>query len=428
MDFLKAGGKIPHLLKDEIAHELSIRNLDFNPDSRRDSLRKILTHTSKFARRGSIKFKGLMSADVESELQICSQKISEIEKEISETEGVSAVAVIRLGSRLRYLLCRVSRLPETSETKSLSLRISSTLSNLMNDEETPVSDSCSEDDDTDSDEQLDNTKVVTKKIFVRSERHLNLNSLNLKYKGTTCARTFTTRLEELRKARKISEEAIYTGFPELLEGPALDWFRANRSHLNSYKEVVKTLLVDFDIPDLDFKLLQEIRSRTQAKTETIVIFLSTVLGMFERLNKTISDEEKLDILTRNIRPEYSKELALHDITTIDQLKDLCKRIELAKARADNFKEPVIATTTLKNTNTKYSAYKYPRSNPVKGPKTWTPQVATVDSSTAPKKDCFRCGRSNHSTRLCRSSRDIVCFKCGEKGVKVPDCTKCNPKN
>lgn len=339
MDFLQAGAKIAHLLKDEITHELSIRKLPVNPLSRRDSLCQALKQTALLARRGSLKFTGLVPSEATSELNICQRKAEDMEKEIKEDLSTSAIA--RLTSRCRYILCRLSRLADdTEEVQLLKALVNTMMERLKGDDSASSA-------DPDSDEEcvsLTNNPVV-QKIIYKPESHFNANSLNLKFKGDSCPRTFLTRLEELRVARRIPEDRIFCAFPELLDGPALSWFRSTRSTFTSYRDVTVALKEEFDIPDLDFLLLQEIRARTQSKDETIVTFLATILGMFERLTNDVSDAEKLDIVTRNIRPEYSCALALHEVTSVQQLKSLCKQIELARAKADQFREPCSSNTT-----------------------------------------------------------------------------------
>jgi hypothetical protein len=161
-----------------------------------------------------------------------------------------------------------------------------------------------------------------------------------------------------------------------------------------------------------------------------VFFVSTVLGMFERLSKDIPEAEKLDILSRNIRPEYSRDLALQDITTIEQLKSLCKRIELAQVKAKQFCEPGLSKFN-ESSITPTRDYLERNKNPFRTPAKDTPRhfVASVTPDTT-KKACFRCGLTNHSTSICRKSREILCFRCGEKGVRTPNCPKCStgPKN
>lgn len=427
MDFLKAGGKIAHLHKDELTHELLIRKLPINTDARRHSLVQALKQTADLTRRGSLKG-SLVETNTSSELSICERKIEEIEAEIGD--DLSSAAAIRLKSRSKYLLCRLSRLPEDlEEVKPLKATLRTILERLEGDKDSVSSSSDSEEN------MFEECAPVTREIVYKTEKSFNINSLNLKFKGDTCVRTFLTRLEELRVARQIPEGRIFRSFPEILDGPALSWFRSNRVNFSSYSEVTRALKDDFDIPDLDFKLLQEIRARTQAKNETIVSFVSTVLGMFERLNKEVSEADKLDILTRNIRPEYSRELALQDISSVSQLKSLCKRIELMKVRADQFREPSssIVNTSYTDTSSKPVGKEQYRRNfiPKHTTNVSTKSYVAAVAQPVSKQPCFRCGLTNHPTRMCRKSRELVCFKCGEKGVRVPECPKCTintPKN
>lgn len=420
MDFTRAGCKVVHLHKDEITHELTIRNLPVNPLSRRTSLCQALKHTAKLARKGSLLVADLIQGDLASEIGVCKRKAEELEQALQGE--LSGAAVDRLTSRCRYLICRLSRLGEESEgARELITELKSMLSTLQENNSSP---SGSDDDQS----SLDDHIRVVREVIYKADKTFNINSLNLKFKGDTCVRTFLLRLEELRMARNISEAQILRGFPEILEGPALSWFRTNRNNFNSYKEVVAALKDDFDIPDLDHLLLKEIRSRTQAKSETIVFFVSTVLGMFERLSREIPDAEKLDILIRNIRPEYSRDLALQDIRTISQLKSLCKRIELAQVKSKQFREPgtsghgghtsVVPTRSFETQNKPQTRY------PGKTSTVRNFAVASVNPNTS-KQSCFRCGMTNHATSFCKKSREIVCFRCGEKGVRTPECSKCN---
>lgn len=424
MDFVTAGCPIEFLHKDELVYELKLRHLPAEPTSSTDDLRKLLRHTCKLTRRGSVKAIDQFVIDQASELTVCTPKVAEIEassKDLTSSERL----VKRLVARCNYILCRLSRISEPEEgIAKLKSSLICLLMRLESDADEP--------EDTGESYSTPVVNHVENPLCVQQvPKTYNLNSLNLKYRGDTCVRVFITRLEELRVARKIPNDIIFDGFPDILEGPALYWFRANKTNFSCYKDVIQSLGDDFDIPDLDHKLLAEIRQRTQAKSETIVVFLSIMVGMFSRLRKTLSEDEQLDIILRNIRPEYSMELALHDIISIDQLKFVCKKLELAKAKAIDFKEPLLTNDSLapdftysnksRNSNPKQLNTNF--GNPKPKP------IASLNSKDNKSLHCFRCGMNNHNTNKCLKSRDLVCFKCGNKGVKTPECTKCNvPKN
>ncbi|KAI8430512.1 hypothetical protein MSG28_000756, partial [Choristoneura fumiferana] len=179
----------------------------------------------------------------------------------------------------------------------------------------------------------------------RAEPRYNLASLNLKFKGDTCVRAFVTRLDELRQAREIPERIIFNGFLMFWMDRLLFW-----------------------------------------------------------LTVPLAEAERLDILLRNVRPEYSRELALIDVTSIEMLKSLCKRLELAGSRAGYTVAPDVQVQSRNNTACRKQA------------------VGSVDKTEGTY--CFRCKQAGHKTNRCQRSRELVCFGCGHPGVRTPECPRC----
>lgn len=220
-------------------------------------------------------------------------------------------------------------------------------------------------------------------------------------------------------------------FPHI-RGTYLCWLDTNIGKFHGYEELVSALKSDFELPGFDDRLLQEIQTRTQAKHESLVVFLSIILGMMSRLSTELSDGEKLKIVMKNIRPDYNRELLLVDVKSIDHLRELGKRIEAGKLRMEGFSEPCFTKPSVvpdfiykpkakpdnsENKNTNYSNKKFP--------------IASVQSSS-PKKSssyCFICKNNEHPTFRCKASRPVLCFKCGKPNVKSTDCPDCKrPKN
>ncbi|XP_049874600.1 uncharacterized protein LOC126372767 [Pectinophora gossypiella] len=398
---------INFLLKDELIHELSIRNVKVDRDNTVEQLRKLFRQTCKQARRGSIVVPSEgFECDLDDEHKTLTSKINEIISCLSSPDK-SPSAHQRILGRAQYLLLRLSRIERPADDLE-KLKTSLLLSLANND--------ITSDSSSDSEHELNRPSCINKyKTIISHEKKYNLNSLNLKFKGDSCVRVFLARLEELCSARNILVDDIYTGFTDLVDGPALCWYRANKCRFSNYSELVSALKSDFDLPDYDFRLLEEIRSRTQAKDESIVIYLSIILGMMSRLSKELSESDKLDIILRNIRPEYSREIRMIDVTTIQQLQQIGKRLELSKHRIDNFIEPNFSKNSVApDFNFKCkpkSSRDFSKNIPV---------ASVIRSST-----CFRCGGTNHSTNRCNASKEVVCFKCGKKGVKAPLCPNCN---
>lgn len=92
--------------------------------------------------------------------------------------------------------------------------------------------------------------------------------------------------------------------------------------------LVTILKKDFDQADFDYRLLSAIRGRTQGEQENITVYLSIMAGLFSRLSKILSNDDKLEILLHNIRPCHASTLAsVTEISDIDTLRCLCRNYE-----------------------------------------------------------------------------------------------------
>ncbi|XP_061720727.1 uncharacterized protein LOC133527644 [Cydia pomonella] len=276
----------------------------------------------------------------------------------------------------------------------------------------------------------------------------------LKFNGTTCVRSFIQRVDEFIKARNIPTSKIFNYSTEIFQDNALHWYRSVRDKVDSWSELAALLRKDFDQSDYDYRLDAEIRARTQGERESITIYLSIMDGMFSRLSNPPSEAEKLRILLHNIRPCYASTLAsVASISDIESLRTLCRNYENVQARLSQFQEPPKVTSNTvapefayaadsnKNTN-KYSShfnrqtftntnnynkhYSYKQQN--NNQNTSKPQQQNYIHSVQTNKNlpyCPRCRNNTHHIRQCQASREIVCFKCGMKDVKTPDCPVCS---
>lgn len=285
----------------------------------------------------------------------------------------------------------------------------------------------------------------------------NCELAKLKYDGKSCVRAFIQRVSEFSVARNISNSKLLSFATEIFVDDALHWFRSVKQQVSSWDELIVLLQQDFDRADYDYLLLSEIRSRTQGAKENITIYLSIISGMFSRLSRSFAEEDKLEIILHNIRPCYASTLAsASQITSIDQLRSLCRNYENVQSRMAQFLEPAAPTSdTLApefaykqrtdiankqnyNINNKFGNNKTNAENNNKQNlnnsvnEKYLHALNTSDSIPGAKLPyCPRCRNNSHSLRDCQN-KEIMCFKCGHKGIKKPDCPNCNkaqkPKN
>lgn len=307
-------------------------------------------------------------------------------------------------------------------------------------------------------------------VPVTCDRNLNSDLAKLKYSGKTCVLSFIQKVDEFVYARNISKDRLLKFAYEIFTDDALHWFRCVREKVRTWDDVADLLKQDFGQRDYDYRLLAEIRSRTQGELENITIYLSIMHGMFSRLTKPLSEQDKLEIILHNIRPCYASTLAAYpDISDLDTLKKICFNFESIQSRQTLFHEPPRVTsetlapefaytkhqkfnnyynnrnhtqpnsyTKFKNYNNQYGYpnqnnkfnYNYSKSTQEKSVPTNAVQVAPNYTDHGPHtqvKYCPRCRSKSHSLKECKQPHFPICFKCGKKGIRFPDCVICNPK-
>lgn len=273
-------------------------------------------------------------------------------------------------------------------------------------------------------------ELTNLKISVTCDRGITGDLSKLKFDGKTCVRSFIQRIEEFRISKGLSHEKMFGLAYDLFLGDALHWFRSIVQTLSDsatkWDDLITKLKADFDIVDYDYRMLSEIRLRTQGEGENIIIYLAVMQGMFARLSKHLSEDEMLDILLHNIRPVYTQILATcPTVKSIDQLRELCKNYEQVVARAASFKEPPSSTS---NTLAPEFSYKsnlesYKNMYKPSSSKLYYKHADTrqhnegqtnrrVFALEATKKVfCNRCRVNTHSMKECPAERIVFCFKC-----------------
>ncbi|KAL3269032.1 hypothetical protein HHI36_008115 [Cryptolaemus montrouzieri] len=74
----------------------------------------------------------------------------------------------------------------------------------------------------------------------------------------------------------------------------------------------------------------EIRSKVQLSNESVAHYSSYLNNLFSLLPTTPSESEKLSVLKRYILPSYIQNIALLEISTVDELQNYCKKLETTR--------------------------------------------------------------------------------------------------
>ncbi|KAJ8980145.1 hypothetical protein NQ317_014639 [Molorchus minor] len=226
------------------------------------------------------------------------------------------------------------------------------------------------------------------------------NKWNLKFcgdkKGLSLS-AFLEQVEELRLARHVSKNILLESGIDLFGGRAYQFYLAYRNQVSTWDDFVSLLREEYLSPNYNEKLFEEIRRRTQGSDESIGIYLAVMTGYFNRLTCSVSEETKLKILMRNIAPFYQNQLALVEVTSIAQLRDLGKRLEARKEAVENYVVPSRRSNTLEP-DLAYIEVENQHLSEI------TTSQATGSAPVKREITCYRCGKPGHMAAGCIERR------------------------
>lgn len=231
---------------------------------------------------------------------------------------------------------------------------------------------------------------------------------------------FLQRVEELQRARGISETQLFQSAVDLFTGSALVWYRSTVGRISSWSELRKEMKVVFQTPDYDDMLVQEIMSRRQGDHEHVDLYIASMEGLYSRLSVPATENDRLKQMLKNLNRYLQEKLCMFTILTIEELRQLGRKAELGRLRASNVNTPPKAYTVLEPD---LAYQKFEPSRPHAN------RLAYVNSPRPISKvKCWNCEEEGHRFTKCPKPRNVFCFSCGTKDVKKVDCPKCRPKN
>lgn len=296
---------------------------------------------------------------------------------------------------------------------------------------------------------------------------------NLRFDGRRDAVSFLERLEELREAYALSPEEVLKAMPELLQGQALLWFRNNRDFWTSFSDFRRAFEANFFPPGYYRHLDEEIRRRTQGESESFRDFVISLTTLIRRSGR-YSNQEKLDLVYLNMRPEYKFMIRRLDFCSLPDLIERAEEYEELLRERKNFRPPPPATQALvaetayvprrradrafdvaatecsmpansmtrktrtgdsprgrdnqaRRVNTSEGASGRNQNKARQGQRSSDPRNEPGPSTSSPKSNrtpiiCWNCNVEGHYFKHCDQPKVLRCFRCKREGVRT---TRCN---
>lgn len=465
-----------HLLKDEIDYELRIRNIITTRDVQEK--RKILGTAFRKEKKNPVVFND-PNFDFKVDLVQINSTLSSIQALVDEFEGNTSDSMYkRVKSRLAHVGGRIRRMPidpQVAEQVDFKNESYATCSLLEAELEEKVIDNST----ASGVSNLNTLFVPTSPLPIQTTSPVNhskqipIYKWDLKFDGTKKTlgvKSFLERVDELATARKVSKEQLFEGALDFFTGKALLWYRFVKESpdIKCWDSLAHRLQQDFLSRDYDEELWETIKHRKQQSDEPIIVFVSVMEQLFNRLGTKPAVTTKVKWIQKNLRPDFVEKLALNKYDTIESLIKDVKSLEEVFRDLQSRSKPKINSIsaeldsefnicsisdekqnkndfhkTNSNNFKNYSKFQKPykgnKSNNFPSSskahfnnfshkkKVFTndhPSTSKDVNSTRKEIVCYNCHLPNHHWKHCLKPRETFCFGCGEHDVTINNCGKC----
>lgn len=426
-----------HLKQPELIYEISLFGVEV--PTKVDDLRKTFRGlmAQKQAERS---FQEVNDYTYDDDLKEIMVTLTELKTEIDNFSGIkSDSAYKRISSRLLHINGRVCRLnvkesSEIKKQKSLKTQVLNLEAELDGKVPQPIGASSPINN-------AFNTNVIPC-------QNNDIHKWNVSFDGTGSLHDFLSQIELLRVSRGVSDAELFLKCFELFKGSALVWYLSIKSKVTSWAELVAKLKDDFLPCNYQFNLELEINNKTQGVNEPANLFIASMENLFSRLEVVPDEQTRVTKIRRNLLPFYVSQLALHTPKTIDELSNLCKRIEESQLWSERHKSPTTVNNCylrVSEPRINYNSYgndnNFPKNPNFSNSHNFSNNhnfsrnlSSNFNSQKSPVYDtrndvsnvfCWNCNRQGHVYNVCRSPKNIFCYGCGKKNIVKSKCFHCS---
>jgi len=425
------------LAKDVLTYELKIRG--FEELGTVEEMRSCLRNVLKLERLGQTLTYLQYNLQYDQEIQTSKTKVDELLTLIEDfTDTVGSGPYKKITSKIAHVVKRIDRIPTGNNqqikersallSKALTLlpKLKTKIRSLRSTDISVLDASLLNLDEESEDSDEVTTPITTRHMSLKPSTESPLNipnnagfsksipvfKWNLKFSGedkNSSIASFLERVEKLRKARHGDKRELFDSAYDLFTNTAEKWYSANVPRFSDWDELALALKKQFQPPDYDDRLFEELKRRTQGDDENIGIYVANMKGFFQRLSCQVPEATQLKIIQKNLNPYYQLHLGLVEVTSIDHLVELCCKLEVKKHCIERFSKPVKKRGDLEPDLAYVDAI---------------PSCSSVNTSMSSSLKCWNCGKSGHKDKECRQKPRLHCFRCGKPEVTVRNCPGC----
>uniref|UniRef100_T1HAE7 CCHC-type domain-containing protein n=1 Tax=Rhodnius prolixus TaxID=13249 RepID=T1HAE7_RHOPR len=271
---------------------------------------------------------------------------------------------------------------------------------------------------------------------------------------------FLQRVNEKRKACRVSKEVLLAYLPELLDGTPLQWYRLEIDNWHSWEDFEASFRTTFFPPNYQEKLKKEIERRTQGEQEKVLDFAINIRTLCKRLTHPPPEAEVVSTIYNNLLPRYQLYIRRSEATSVGRLVELGQELERIEERAKTFRPPpskarsmvpeaaYLPPQTSSGSSRKVSTVAMVEPTPkikdkrkYKGSKNKEKAPDNRQESSAVTRIiednsnlslvqslCWNCLNIGHRYPECSKPRTILfCYHCGTRGITRKNCPNCTQR-
>ena len=163
---------------------------------------------------------------------------------------------------------------------------------------------------------------------------------------------FIRLVEAHAKAGRISERTLFENSLNFLLDPARQIFLAKMDKMRNWEDFKRVMRDAYCGGNSQFNLRETIRNTVQGPKENFSSFYARMLNQMRFVTRPpMEEEEKVEIIKRNLRTDLGLRLAPYEINTLDMLEKAVMRIERNLAEISGNYRAVYKTNNYTNGQT-----------------------------------------------------------------------------
>lgn len=229
---------------------------------------------------------------------------------------------------------------------------------------------------------------------------------------------FLTQVYHMARADRVSADDLLESAIHLFVGNAREWYMAFSDTFRVWGDLTRALRTEFIPHDSDFFILKQIEQRYQKKNEPFVLYLSSMVNLYNQLAEVPTPDRQIQQIKRNMLPSLARQIAIYDVRNI---RDLSRYVKLIEDVDDSYKGRMDVN------------YKSQPENRFSNQRREVSEIENTNQTQfckqIPRIPCWNCRENNHDYTQCTFPKmRVFCYECGELGQLATSCIMCRKGN